>query len=63
RTAFVLAEIQEIPLAEIAVIEGVPLGTVKSRVSRAKERLRQMLKDLQPVETTPTDPHLSRSHS
>ncbi len=63
RTAFVLAEIQELPLAEIAVIEGIPLGTVKSRVSRAKERLRQSLKDLQPVEATPTDRPLSRSHS
>lgn len=48
RTAFILAELQEIPLAEIAAIEGVPLGTVKSRVSRAKERLRQVLKDLRP---------------
>ena len=52
RTAFVLAEVQEIPLAEIAVIEGVPLGTVKSRVSRAKEKLRRVLKDLQPDEET-----------
>ena len=48
RTAFVLAEIQDMPLAEIAVIEGVPLGTVKSRLSRAKENLRHALKDLQP---------------
>jgi RNA polymerase sigma-70 factor, ECF subfamily len=63
RTAFVLAEIQELPLAEIAVIEGVPLGTVKSRVSRAKERLRQSLKDLQPVEAKQSGPQLSRSHS
>ncbi|MEI8379597.1 MAG: sigma-70 family RNA polymerase sigma factor [Planctomycetota bacterium] len=48
RTAFILAEIQEIPLAEVAVIEGIPMGTVKSRLSRAKERLRRELKDLQP---------------
>jgi RNA polymerase sigma-70 factor (ECF subfamily) len=40
RTAFVLAEIQELPLDEIARIEGVKLGTVKSRLSRAKEKLR-----------------------
>ena len=44
RTAFVLAEIQELPHAEIALIEGIELGTVKSRVSRARERLRQALK-------------------
>lgn len=49
RTAFVLAEIQELPHAEIAVIEGIELGTVKSRVSRARERLREALKAWQPV--------------
>jgi RNA polymerase sigma-70 factor, ECF subfamily len=55
RTAFVLAEIQQIPLAEIAAMEGVPLGTVKSRISRAKERLRRELRDLQTVETAQFD--------
>lgn len=40
KTAFVLAEIQELPLEAIAQIEGVKLGTVKSRLSRAKEKLR-----------------------
>jgi RNA polymerase sigma-70 factor, ECF subfamily len=40
KTAFVLAEIQELSLEEIGRIEGVPLGTVKSRLSRAKEKLR-----------------------
>ena len=49
RTAFVLAEIQELPYAEIALIEKVELGTVKSRVSRAKQRLREVLSDLDPV--------------
>lgn len=53
RSAFVLAEIQEMPLAEIAAIEGVPVGTVKSRLSRAKENLRRELKDLQPCEADP----------
>lgn len=49
RIAFVLAEIQERPHAEIALIEGVELGTVKSRVSRAKERLRQILVSWKPA--------------
>jgi RNA polymerase sigma-70 factor (ECF subfamily) len=40
KTAFVLAEIQELSLEEIVRIEGVPLGTVKSRLRRAKEKLR-----------------------
>lgn len=49
RTAFVLAEIQELPYSEIALIEEVELGTVKSRVSRAKQRLREVLSDLDPT--------------
>ena len=53
RTAFVLAEIQELPHAEIAAIEGIELGTVKSRVSRARERLRLALKPWQPEAPSP----------
>jgi RNA polymerase sigma factor (sigma-70 family) len=40
RTAFVLAEFQELPYEEIARIEGVSLGTVKSRIARARAKLR-----------------------
>jgi RNA polymerase sigma-70 factor, ECF subfamily len=40
RTVFVLAEIQGLSLEEIGKIEGVKLGTVKSRLSRAREKLR-----------------------
>jgi RNA polymerase sigma-70 factor, ECF subfamily len=43
RSAFMLAEIQDLPLEEVARIEAVPLGTVKSRISRAKEKLRLFL--------------------
>lgn len=43
RSAFVLAEIEELPYAEIARIEGTSLGTVKSRIHRAKQRLQWML--------------------
>jgi RNA polymerase sigma-70 factor, ECF subfamily len=43
KVAFVLAEVMELNLEEIAQIEGVRLGTVKSRVSRAKAKLRQAL--------------------
>jgi RNA polymerase sigma-70 factor (ECF subfamily) len=34
---------QGLPLAEIAKIQGVPLGTVKARLSRAPDMLRQSL--------------------
>ena len=40
KTAFVLAEIEGLPYADIAHIEQTTLGTVKSRIHRAKQRLR-----------------------
>lgn len=48
QTAFVLAEIQELPHAEIAMIEQIEIGTVKSRVSRARDKLRQAMQAWQP---------------
>lgn len=42
KMAFVLAEIQGLSHAEVSRIEGTPVGTVKSRISRAKERLRAL---------------------
>ena len=47
RSAFHLAEVEQLPYAMIAEIEGIAEGTVKSRVSRAKERLRKTLQHLQ----------------
>jgi RNA polymerase sigma-70 factor, ECF subfamily len=43
RSAFVLAEIEELSYAEIARIEQTSLGTVKSRIHRAKQRLQSLL--------------------
>lgn len=43
RVALVLADIEELDYQEIAAIEGVAVGTVKSRVSRARTRLFEML--------------------
>jgi len=43
KTAFVLAEIEQLSYAEIAAIEQTTCGTVKSRINRAKQRLRAEL--------------------
>jgi RNA polymerase sigma-70 factor (ECF subfamily) len=43
REALVLFEYEDLSLAEIAAIVGADIGTVKSRLFRARERLRQRL--------------------
>jgi RNA polymerase sigma-70 factor (ECF subfamily) len=43
RRALVLAEFENLPYEQIAQIEGVRIGTIKSRISRAKRRLRSAL--------------------
>lgn len=45
RTSLILAEVEGMPLEEVARVMGCPVGTVKSRIFRAKERLRDVLKD------------------
>jgi RNA polymerase sigma-70 factor (ECF subfamily) len=42
KSAFVLSEIQGLSQEEICRIEGAPPGTIKSRISRAKEKLRSL---------------------
>ncbi|MFQ5452644.1 MAG: sigma-70 family RNA polymerase sigma factor [Candidatus Zixiibacteriota bacterium] len=44
KTAFLLRDVQELPYEEVAKILSVPLGTVKSRVNRARMMLREKLK-------------------
>jgi RNA polymerase sigma-70 factor (ECF subfamily) len=43
RRALVLAEFENLPYEQIAQIEGVRVGTIKSRINRAKHRLRSAL--------------------
>ena len=42
KIAFVMSELQELSCEEISQIEGSPVGTIKSRISRAKEKLRSL---------------------
>jgi len=44
KTAFVLCDIQRLPYQQIAEILRVPVGTVKSRINRARSMLRDGLK-------------------
>jgi len=44
RTAFVLAEFEQLPYEKIAQIEGVRLGTIKSRINRARVKLTEVLR-------------------
>jgi len=45
RTVLLLAEVEGLPLEEVARVMSCPVGTVKSRIFRAKERLRELLRD------------------
>jgi RNA polymerase sigma-70 factor (ECF subfamily) len=46
RTVVILRDIQELSYEEISKIVEVPLGTVKSRINRARLQLQGMLKEL-----------------
>ena len=46
RRALVLAEFENLPYEQIAQIEGVRIGTIKSRINRAKHRLRSALEGI-----------------
>jgi RNA polymerase sigma-70 factor (ECF subfamily) len=46
RRALVMAEFEDMPYEQIAQIEGVRIGTIKSRINRAKHRLRSVLEGL-----------------
>jgi RNA polymerase sigma-70 factor (ECF subfamily) len=45
RTVLLLAEVEGLPLEEVSRVMACPVGTVKSRIFRAKERLRVLLRD------------------
>ncbi|WP_343738664.1 sigma-70 family RNA polymerase sigma factor, partial [Achromobacter sp.] len=48
REVIVLRELEELRYEDIARIAGIPLGTVMSRLSRARSMLRESLRDERP---------------
>ena len=50
RELVVLRDVQQLTYDEISDITGLPLGTVKSRIHRGRNRLQELLKDVYPFE-------------
>ena len=46
RKLIVLRDIHDFSYEEIADMEGLPMGTVKSRINRGREKLQELLKDI-----------------
>ena len=49
RGVLILKEINQLPYEEIAEVTGLDIGTVKSRVYRAKSKLKELLKNKIPA--------------
>ncbi|MDK9495498.1 sigma-70 family RNA polymerase sigma factor [Streptomyces katrae] len=56
REAFVLTQLLGLPYAEAAVATGCPIGTVRSRVARARTTLIALLTDTEPPASPPGRP-------
>lgn len=61
RAPLVLCDIEELSYENVAQIEGVPIGTIRSRLSRARERLRRLLADEPEPPISGTHEHQLRS--
>lgn len=47
KEAFILAEFEKLPYERIAEIQGARVGTIKSRINRAKNNIKSALKDFE----------------
>ena len=56
REVLILRELEEMSYKEIAEVTGMPPGTVMSRLSRARDALRQALANLVNPDTSPSSP-------
>lgn len=56
RVAVVLRDVEGLDYKEIAVVTGAPIGTVESRIFRARRRLRTLLQPLMGAGRTPPSP-------
>ncbi|MGA9867821.1 MAG: sigma-70 family RNA polymerase sigma factor, partial [Acetobacteraceae bacterium] len=45
RSVLLLVTVEDLTYAQVAQVLGIPIGTVMSRLSRARERLREMMGD------------------
>ena len=48
REVLMLAAVEELSYEEIARAQGIPIGTVMSRLNRAREKLRRMMEEPPP---------------
>ncbi len=53
REVIVLRDVQQLSYTEIAMITGLPMGTVKSRIHRGRTKLQVLLKDIYPFLSQP----------
>ena len=49
RSVLLLVTVEDLSYAQVAQVLGIPIGTVMSRLSRARERLRQLMEGERPA--------------
>jgi RNA polymerase sigma-70 factor (ECF subfamily) len=59
RQVLTLVDLEEFSYAEVAAILEIPVGTVMSRLCRARRALKEMLQELAPVQAAPIS-HIRR---